>query len=125
MWPRIFQFVIGLWLAMSPIIFEYHPLDRFHWVNTLVCAAAVAAISLLALAPGLRRIYLLTLVAGLWLVGVGFLAEPSPPSPALQNYIVVGLLLLMFGILPSPAHEVPKGWQAFHQSGDTRPQTSP
>lgn len=51
----------------------------------------------------------------LWIIGVAF-AAPNPPPPAMyQNFVVVGLLLLMIAVLPSRASEPPRGWREFYR----------
>jgi hypothetical protein len=66
--------------------------------------------------PPLSKAHLLHLGIGAFLVATGFLAPTSPPPPALENHVIVGLLLILFGILPSNASESPRGWREFEES---------
>jgi len=48
---------------------------------------------------------------GTWLVAFGRFQEGPPIPPALQNSVVVGLLLMMFAIIPNYASQPPPSWQ--------------
>jgi hypothetical protein len=116
MWARHVEFMLSCWLAISPFVFRHAPEDTWRWVNDLACAAIVAAVALLSYRPGLEKIHLANAAAGLWLLGAGLLAPPAAAAsaaPAAQNWIVVGLLLVMLGILPSHSARPPRDWQAF------------
>jgi len=112
MWPRIVETMIGMWLAMSPFIFG-HPADAtMRWVTDLGAAAAVVVLALASYWHRMKRAHLAILIIAAWLVGFGF-TQPYPTPPALQNDLVVGLLLLMFAIIPNETTQPPQAWRAY------------
>jgi len=110
MWARVIEFMLACWLAISPFVFRHDPDQAFLWASDLVSAAVVASVALLSFRRSLRKLHLVHLVTGVWLIGVGVLGAPSPPPPALQNDVVVGLLLWMFAIVPSDSATPPPRW---------------
>jgi hypothetical protein len=56
---------------------------------------------------------LLLLPVGAWLIAFGRFQQSPPLPPALQNDLVVGLLLLMFAIIPNEASLPPRAWRRF------------
>jgi hypothetical protein len=113
MWPRVVEVMLGCWLALSPFIFRHAADQRALWFNDFSCAAAVVVVAFLSWWPPCRRVYLAIIAVGLWLVGFGYLASPHPAPPALQNDILVGVLLLMFAIIPSEASVPPRSWRDY------------
>lgn len=71
--------------------------------------------------PPLRYAHVAIMVVALWLSGFGFWTSGHPAPPALQNDILVGLLLLMFAIIPNNANLPPLAWRRL----ELRTQTSP
>jgi hypothetical protein len=115
MWPRVVELLIAAWLASSPWIFAAPAdADFLLRVNALVCATLIALFALLSFHPAWERAHVLTIAVALWIIGVAF-AAPNPPPPApYQNFVVVGLLLLLIAVLPSRASEPPRGWREFY-----------
>lgn len=122
MWPRVVEIMLACWLAISPFIFRYSGEMRFYWANDLVCATLIACFALLSLSRRFDKLHLATLIVCAWLYGVAWFAEPSPPSPHLQNYAVLALLLLIFAIIPSRAGMPPKGWLDYYAEKARREQ---
>lgn len=112
MWARIVEVMLGCWLAVSPFVFRHNPADRVLWFNDLLSALAVVVLALVSFWPPLRFAHVANLAIALWLIAFGFWA-PYPTPPALQNDIVVGLLLLMFAIVPNHANQPPRPWREF------------
>jgi hypothetical protein len=114
MWPRVAELLIAAWLAASPYLLPAPARSEFFLhINAIVCAALIAVFALLSFRAGWGKAHLLSLAVALWLIGVAFSA-PNPPPPApYQNFVVVGLLLLLFGVLPSRASEPPRAWREF------------
>jgi hypothetical protein len=110
MWARVVEFMLGCWLAISPFIFRHPADDRTLWVTDWVSAGLVILFALLSYWPPLKSIHLATLLVALVLVVVGRLSSWEHPPPGAQNQIVVGLLLLMFALVPSHASHPPPAW---------------
>ena len=116
MWPRVTEILIAVWLASSPWILAAPAESEFFLrVNALISAALIAFFALLSFRAASEKAHLLTIAVALWIIGVAF-AAPNPPPPAMyQNFVVVGLLLLMIAVLPSRASEPPKAWRDFYR----------
>ncbi|HUG89597.1 MAG TPA: SPW repeat protein [Planctomycetaceae bacterium] len=121
MWPRVVEIMFGCWLGMSPFIFGFSPEQVLWWVNCLAGAVAVMAFALVSVWPPLRHAHLLNCAVAAWLIGHAYLTRSDPVPPALQNQVLVGWLLIMFGVLPNHAHRPPKGWDEFEEApGDEK-----
>ena len=118
MWARVIEVMLGCWLAISPFIFRHAPEDRVLWINDLLSATAVIVLALISFWSPLRFAHVALLVIGLWLIAFGLWASPYPAPPALQNDIVVGILLMMFAILPNQASLPPRPWRNALRGGD-------
>jgi peptidoglycan/LPS O-acetylase OafA/YrhL len=111
MWPRVVEVMVGFWLAASPFIFR-HPADqKALWTRDLLCAFLVACFALLSFSRRARRAHLGIIPVAGYLVLAAFLSEVDPPPAALQNDLLVGVVLLMLAILPSEASLPPRGWR--------------
>lgn len=111
MWSRVIEFALACWLAMSPFIFQHSGDDaRWLWTNDFAMAIIVATLALLSYWPPTHWAHLLIIPASLWLIGFGRFASAPPLSPGMQNEIVVGLLLLMFALVPNHAAHPPHVW---------------
>lgn len=111
MWPRVVEVMLGLWLAASPFVFRHDSGATAYWSNDLLCALLVVVFGLLSFAERFRLAHLATIGVGLWLIGFGYLASPYPAPVALQNNVVLGLLLVMFAIIPNEASLPPRPWR--------------
>lgn len=116
MWAQTIQVMFGCWLAMSPFIFGHRSDQAALWINDFASATAVIVLSLLSFWTPTRRAYLGNLAVGAWLVGYGWAASGVPAPPALQNHIVIGLLLLIFGIIPPDCNEPPRSWRDYREA---------
>ena len=116
MWPRIIEVMLGCWLMISPFIFRLSPDQTFLWVSDLAAGAAVIGIALTACSPRYPRLRLLNLISSAYLVIVAFLAAPPPPPPAYQNYVVIGLLILITAVIPTRGVLPPQKWQQFYEN---------
>jgi hypothetical protein len=117
MWARVIEVLLACWLAVSPFLFRHAPAETFLWITDLSCAVIIALFSLLSYRPRWEKTHLLNLAVAGWLIGTGFLVAESPPPPAIQNHVVIGLLLLMFAVIPSHAERPPRSWQEFYKNG--------
>jgi hypothetical protein len=104
MWARVVEVMLGLWLAASPFIFRHAAGQTAFWVNDFACAFAIIALALLSFWQRLAYAHLAIGLVALWLIAFGYLT-PYPAPPASQNHILLGLVLLMFAIIPNDATE--------------------
>jgi hypothetical protein len=111
MWARVIEVMLGCWLAVSPFVFRHPADDRVLWFNDLFSALIIIVLALVSFWPPLRFAHIANLAIALWLIAFGFWASSYPAPPALQNNIVVGLLLLMFAIFPNEATRPPRPWR--------------
>lgn len=116
MWARTAELMIGCWLLMSPFIFQHSPDDTYLWWGDLAAGSLLILFASLSFWHPTRRVHGLTPLVGLVLIGTGFAAQPHPIPPGLQNYIVVGLLVIMTGIIPSNALMPPEAWEELEKS---------
>lgn len=116
MWARICEVALASWLAMSPFIFRYESDAAFFWWNDYICAFAICVFSLGSFFYRVRKLHLPNLLVASWLVAYGWLtASEIPAPPTNQNYIVVGILLFLFAIIPNRHDEPPVPWQEFYR----------
>lgn len=113
MWSRVVEVMLGCWLAVSPFVFRHGPEETLFWVNDLSCASAVILFALLSFWHPLRRAHLAVAVVGVWMIAFGYLHIGTAIPPAIQNNVLTGFFLLMFGIIPNRATEPPAGWQTY------------
>ena len=119
MWARYAEIALALWLAASPFLFAYPP-DRVGWrIHDFVCAGLIAGAALLSHRQALRRAHLVSFAVGLWLIGFGWIQVRHTPGnpPTGQNWISVGLVLVIFAIVPSQATQPPAGWRSTQSRG--------
>jgi hypothetical protein len=121
MWARVVEVMLGCWLALSPFIFRHAADQPALWFNDLFCSLAVLTFALLSFWHPLRQAHLAICGVALWLIGFGVLASPHPAPPALQNHILVGLLLLMCAIVPNEASLPPRPWRDFFSANKNTP----
>lgn len=114
MWARISELALAMWLAASPLFIEGAVPAR---VLALAAATWIALWSGLSLARILPRARALTLLAGLALAAAAFLHPDAPPPPLYQHHLALGLLVLLFGLVPNEAHRPPGAWRDL--PGDT------
>jgi hypothetical protein len=111
MWARIVECMLGCWLLMSPFIFRHRPGEPALWINDLAVGSAVIVLSIASCWRPMGWAHLLLLFVGAWLIVFGRFQQAPPLQPALQNNLVVGLLLLMFAVIPNEASLPPRAWR--------------
>jgi hypothetical protein len=113
MWPRVVEIMLGCWLAVSPFVFRHSGEKPSYWIADWTAAVLVIVISVASCWPTWRHIHfhLAICLVGVGLCAFAYLGEPYPTSPALQNHLVLGLLLIMLGMLPNEAGQAPHGWR--------------
>ena len=119
MWARIVEFMLGVWLLLSPLIFESGADSTRLLIACGVSFVLIVLVSLLSYLEKFNQLHFLTSVVGIGLLLSAFLYDYSPPPPAYQNFVVVGLLLLMFGVLPNRLQKPPKEWREFYLREDS------
>lgn len=111
MWARMVEFMLGCWLAVSPFVFGHPYADRLLWITDFACALAVIALALLSYWQPTRHAHFAILLVATALIVMGRTAAWTEVPAASQNHIVIGLLLLMFAIVPNNAGQPPEFWR--------------
>lgn len=112
MWARNFEVSLGIWLAISWLIFDYRgPASLI--INDVICCLLIIYFALASYTKKYRKIHLLSFLVGIWLIF--FHLFFNIPERAEQNHIVLGILLLMLSIIPSHAERPPNAWINFMQ----------
>lgn len=121
MWPRVVEIMFGAWLLMSPFIFG-HPADASaQWATDFGCGALLITLALISYVPQTAQAHWFSVLIGCWLCGFGYFGSADPPSPAVQNNLLMGLNVLMFAILPNNAAQPPAAWsEIFCQEASNR-----
>lgn len=116
MWARVVEFMLGCWLAISPFIFAHEHDQIVLWATDWIAAALVIACALLSYWHPTRHAHVLTALVACGLVLIGRFSSTESPSPAQQNEIVIGLVLVMFAIVPNQAFWPPAPWRGTNSS---------
>ena len=112
MWARVVELMLGAWLVISPFVFRDTPGVDGYVVNDMVCGSLAGLFSLLCFWRPTRRAHLATLALGAWLALFGYFSAERPGPPAAQNDLVIGLLLMVFAVVPTEASKPPVPWRA-------------
>lgn len=111
MWSRVVEIMLGCWLLMSPFIFAYASDATALWVNDLACGSAVILFGVFSYWRPTQHAHLLILAVGTWLCVFAYRQGFGGASPASQNHLILGMLLLMFAIIPNDATRPAPGWE--------------
>jgi hypothetical protein len=111
MGARHAEFALGLWLAISPLVFGHVDDRPGVALHDLLCGTLAAVVSLACYARRLHRAHLALLALAAWLIGYGWWTMRTAPHPSAQNHILVGLTIAMTALIPSRATEPPTGWR--------------
>lgn len=111
MWPRVVEIMLGAWLLITPFVFRHSADIDAYAANAMVSGSIVIAASLLCFWRRADRAYFVTLMMAFWLMGHGYFSAARPGPPPAQNEIMVGLLLLLFAILPTETNQPPGPWR--------------
>ena len=112
MWPRFAEIILGCWLVASPKVLP--AVSDFATWRAVTFGTAIVMFAAISFLPRLRGAHFAGIGVGLGLLGFAF-ASPLPTSPAVQNEILVALVLLNFAIIPSHANRPPHSWIAFYE----------
>ncbi len=111
MWPRYAEMALALWLVLSPFVLPAGFAEDTLATSAVVSGVLVGLFALLSFEQGLRRLHLASLAVGAWLTLFGYLSTRAEATAPAENHVVVGLLLLMFALLPSEASLPPRSWR--------------
>lgn len=112
MWPRVVELMLGVWLWITPFVLAFE-LGGSESLQAWLCGTGVIIASCLSYWRPTRHARGATAVIGLWLASSSYFGGSFPAPPAVQNGLLVGLLLLMFAIIPNEAGEPPASWRPF------------
>lgn len=115
MWPRVVEVMLGVWLVMSPFVFQHDPDQTMLWVNDLTCGLLVWIFAVFSCWKPARNAHFGVTAIALWLIALGWGGADRPPPAAYQNDMVTGILLLMFSIIPTESLWPPVRWQRWYE----------
>lgn len=107
MWPRYTEIVIGAWIVISAFVYPAAPAEI---VNRVVCGSLIAVCAIASFRFRTRYAYLLNFFVASWLIVHAWFASSYPAAPVYQSDILIGLVELMFAIIPNDAFRPPRGW---------------
>lgn len=110
MWGRVVEIMTAMWLAFSPFVFGVQSDMVLLWAD-LGTALLICMLAGLSYWHPTRYAHLLILAVAIGLAVWGR-AAGTPPPPAHQNHIVVGLFLLMIALIPNEASQPPQVWRS-------------
>lgn len=111
MWARHFEISLAIWLSLSWLILRYPEDSSLLMFHDFFIAAIITTISLLNYKY--RYIHLLNFFTSLWLITLAFISNTPTTNAPYQNYMVIGLTLLIFTVIPPKASDPPKKWKEF------------
>jgi hypothetical protein len=111
MWARVVELMLGAWLVISPLIFRGTPGLEAYILNDILSGSLAILFALLCFWHRTRRAHLATLALGAYLAMYGYFSADRPGPPAAQNDIVIGLLLMVFAVVPTEAARPPEPWR--------------
>ena len=114
MWARISEMILGTWLILSHFFFDSP------FVLDLTLGALTILISGLCYIDAISKLHLCHPFITAILLSVSYCSSERELPFFLQNYILVGLGLLMFCIIPSRAFEPPKPWRELNKNGSKK-----
>lgn len=110
MWARHFELFLAIWLSISWLIFSY-PQGSLLMYHDFVVAIVISTLSLLNYKY--RYIHLYNFAVAAWLIALVLFSQAPITNPFYQNYMTIGLLLLMFAVIPPNSSFPPKEWHEF------------
>jgi hypothetical protein len=111
MWPRVVEAMLGCWLLITPFVFRGTTALDDYATKAVVCGGLVVTCALASMWPRAAWARLGTIAVALWLTAFGYFAADRPGPPAAQNEITVGLILILFAVLPNQINEAPAPWR--------------
>ena len=111
MWPRVTEVLLGCWLLVTPFVFRGTDGVADYVFNAVFSGSIIIVASLLSFWQPARHARFLTLAASIWLALHGYFSAPRPGPPAAHNEITIGLILLLFALMPNEVNDVPEPWR--------------
>ncbi len=111
MWPRHFEVFMAIWLSLSWLIFPYPQDSNKLMIHDFFISTLIATISLLNYKY--RYIHLFNILSAIWLIILAFKSKAPITDAPYQNYMVLGLILLIFTVIPPRASNPPEEWEEF------------
>jgi hypothetical protein len=110
MWPRISEFIMGIWLIACPFLMGHTGDPVNLWMRDSFLGAGICLCAILSSFRRFRHVRLATGLLSLLLTLNAFVGS-SFGSAAIQNHILLGLTLLMFAIIPNHPNLPPESWR--------------
>ena len=111
MWSRVVELMLGCWLLMSPFIFGHPASEVAWWVTDFAAGLGIIALALLSYWNRAQHAHLVTAIVGGALIGMAYRYCGESTPAAIQNQAILGLLLLMFAVIPNQASQPPPSWK--------------
>jgi hypothetical protein len=112
MWGRVIEFMLGVWLAISWVIFDYKDHTGFLW-HDYIFFFLIASFSLLSYYAPWRHLHLMNFLVALWLAFFSYFTREIGFEKQAQNYMTLAWLLLIFSIIPIHSRYPPYPWMKF------------
>jgi hypothetical protein len=103
--------MLGVWMLISPFVFQHPASETNLWANDFVSAGVLILCSLASYWRPFGWAHGLLFPYGAWLICFGRMSQAPPLPGGRQNQVIVGLLLMMFAIIPNHASQPPIDWQ--------------
>ena len=111
MWPRVIEGMLGCWMLVTPLVFRGTQSLGDYAGLALLSGGMLVTTSLLSFWHRTSFARFGTLAVALGLALHGYFSAPRPGPPAAQNELTIGLLLLLFAVLPNETNEPPAPWR--------------
>lgn len=105
--------VVGIWLLMTPEIFDHAEQLSAIAFNERVCGMLVIVLAALSLWHKMRLAHLLIGPVALWLAALPYFTIVRPGPPAVQSDMTAAFLLFTLFLVPNPASRPPESWRRF------------
>ncbi|CCH57021.1 vitamin K epoxide reductase [Fibrisoma limi BUZ 3] len=112
MLSRILNVLLGLWLIVSPAVFQFNKTiaDNVHIVGPLIVTVAVVAIS-----DSVRNFRLVNTLCGGWLLIAPWVLGYSNMTATINDLIVGSLTIGLSLIRGTVSHQFGGGWRSLFQ----------
>ncbi|PQO41124.1 hypothetical protein [Blastopirellula marina] len=112
MWARVTEFMLGCWMLCSPFIFRGENRGDTPEIWDFAAGFLILTFALLSYWERTRYAHVGTLLLSIGMVFGPRLALAPHIPPAGENFMMIGLLLLMFALVPNQATHPPHAWRS-------------